>query len=510
MSQRYLNNTFYSLIFFVIQLLVALWTSPVIINSVGKQNYGVIVVVNTMSLFGWLSLMDIGLQGALTKHFADAFRSGDSGRERAKQLFHSALSIYLLCGAVACFVVMALSGFPGFFTVDPMQYSLLSRAFTVIAAFNLLLFPLLSVIAVAEGLQEYRLIKVIGIYALLGWALAVYLLARTGAGVLYFLIADYMKTALQFLLILAVVRVKLPWFGIALKWPRLSELKSIANLSIDLFISRITGIVFNQTDVLIITLLLGQTAIVSDYYSANAMFVTIIGITAVFNSVVVSETAWLSQSDSLDRIKELAVTGTRVTSAYVLPVSVAVFVWAPDILRVWLGSEFEKNGQLLRIFMIALVPITASGVTSTLLIGIDRLRGVLWVPILSVLINLVISLAGVKPFGIIALAIGTTLAYLVGSLLYNRYCLSLLDSPSIWFYRVTMAKPLAISCVVGALGYWMRSAFPIDRLWQMVAVIVLFVSVNYCLIMLFSTRTVRRELITVIGLGRFGLEESSL
>lgn len=505
MSQRYLSNTFYSLIFFGIQLLVSLWSSPVIINSVGKQNFGIIVIANTMSLFGWLSLMDIGLQGALTKHFADAFSCDSCGREKIRQLFQTALSIYLIIGVVACFVVLVLSFFPDIFTVDSTQYSLLSKAFTVIAAFNLLLFPLLSFVAVAEGLQEYRSIKMIGTIMLLVWALTVYLMARKGAGVLYFLTADYLKTVLQYLLILSVVKFKLPWLRISLVWPKMSGLKPIANLSVDLFISRITGIVFNQTDVLIITLLLGQTAIVSDYHSANIIFLTLIGVSAVFNSVVISEASQLNNSGTVVLIKNLALTGTRTASAYVLPVSTAVFVWAPDLLRIWLGCDFEKNGLLLRVMVLAIVPVVASGVTSTLLVGIDQLRGVLWVPILSALINLAISLCGVKHFGIIALAVGTTFAYLVGGLLYNRYCLSILGVTNSLFYWVTIAKPLAISCLVGACGYCLKSVISVDKLWQLVTIIMVFSLLNYGLIILFSTRSVRRELLTVIGLGRFGL-----
>jgi O-antigen/teichoic acid export membrane protein len=502
MSQRYLGNTFYSLIFFCFQLLVSLWSSPLIINSLGKQNYGIIVVVNTMSVFGWLSLMDFGLQGALTKHLADAFSDNECGRERSMQLFQMALSFYVLIGLVASAVVLVLSLFPMLFSVNTTQYSVLSRAFIVVAIFNFLFFPLICFAAVAEGLQEYRTIKLISALVLLSWGVSVYLLAEARAGVLSFLVADYVKTLLQNLLLLVVIRKKLPWLRIALRIPKFRDLKSLVNLSVDLFVSRITGIVFNQTDVLIITIILGQTALVTDYYSANALFMTVIGVSAVFNTAVVSETAWLNRDHSINRIKVLAEVGTRVSSAFVLPVAAAVFVWAPDILRVWLGHEFEKNGLLLRLMMIALIPIVSSGITSTLLVGIDRLRGVLWVPIFSVLINLVISLAGIKPFGIVALGAGTTLAYVVGSLLYNRYCLAILESNSFRFYRETMAKPLVVSFMCGAAGFWVKSEILIENLFQMITIMMLFLLISYALIFLLSSCYVRRELLAVIGIGR--------
>lgn len=503
MTQRYLRNTFYSLFFFALQSLVTLLASPAIIRTLGKESYGIIVAVNTLSAFGWLSLMDLGLEGALTKHLADAFREGEKGREKAALLFQSALTLYLGCGIVAGILVASLSLFPTLFSVSPRLYPLISRALIVVAAFNVVIFPLLTVAAVVEGLQEYRSMKTLGGLVLLGWAVAVFFLVQARAGVLSFLVADFLKTALQYGLLVVLVKRKLPWLKIRAALPDLRELKAMASLSLDLFVSRITGMVFNQTDVLIITLVLGQLPLVTDYYSANALFAAALSVASVFNKVVISEAAWAHREGSSQGVLGVAVVGTRLTAAYVFPLAAAIFVWAPDILNVWLGPEFVKNEALLRMLMLALIPLASSGVTSTLLVGIDKVRGSLWIPLLSIFINLLISVAGVRSFGILALGLGTTTAHFIGSWLFNRYCLRILQAKASVFYLQTLAKPLTVTLLCAVAALFLRSMMPVSDIWKLVTAIGGFLTICYGSIFLCCSDDMRVELLTVIGLQRF-------
>ena len=508
MTHRYLNNTFYSLIFFVLQSLVSLWASPFIIATLGKESYGIIVVVNTLSAFGWLSFVDLGLQGSLTKHLAETFREGFEGREKAVLLFQSALTIYLFCGLLAGLLVASLSRFPTLFSQEPSLYPLITQALVVVAGFNLIIFPLLSIVAVVEGLQEYRTMKMLSVAVLLAWAVAVYFLVKSRAGLLSFLFADYLKLMFQYLVLIFLVKKKLPWLSLRVRIPRLCDLRSMAGLSLDLLVSRITGLVFNQTDVLIITLVLGQMALVSDYYSANALFMAILSITSVFNSVVVSEVAWVNKDGSIDGLLGLAVVGTRSTVAYVLPFAVAVFVWAPEILNLWLGSQFIKNATLLRIMILAIIPIATSGIMSTLLVGINRLRGALWISLLSVATNLLISISLVGSLNILALGLGTTVAYGLSSALYNRYCLNILQAKAGKFYKDTLVIPLSLSLLCGGIGFSLKSSLQLENIAQLLCMLIIFLVVCYGSIFVLCSKEVRCELLAVVGLKKILLKGS--
>ena len=498
--ERYLKNTFYSGLFFVLQMLVTLVLTPFIIRNVGKESYGIIVTSGTLSLFGWFALMDFGLQGALTKYLADSFREGEDGKQKALTYLHSATSIFLLCGVISCIFILVISLFPGLFNVNYSLYDVVTRSFWVVALSNLIIFPLLPVQAIAEAMQEYRLLKIASTFVLVLWLIAMVYLICSKVTVYYLLIAEYLKTVVLFVIVWLCLKRQYSWLHMGVKVPRLSEIGHITNLSLDLFVSRLTGLVFNQTDVLIITLLTGQLMMVTDYYSANAVFMAIVAITGIFNISVVSETAWLN--GNTDHLIDLAATGCRVTAAIVLPIAAVFFVWAPEILSAWLGPEYGKNQILLRIFLISLIPIVATGVTSTMLVGMNKLRGALWISVLSVSTNLLVSIGGFSLLGIVSLGLGTTCAYWISGLLYSRYCFRILNTSIIKFYRRTMLSPLLISLTYSVIGLCIKNKLTIHSRQEVIIVIIASYTLCFVTILSFSTKEFRDHLLILIGMRR--------
>jgi O-antigen/teichoic acid export membrane protein len=496
--KRYLKNTFYSGLFFALQMSATLVLTPFIIRNIGKASYGIIVTAGTLSLFGWFAMMDLGLQGALTKYLADSFRDGETGKQKSLTYLHSATSIFLLCGVISCIIVLVLSLFPGLFNANYSLHDVVTRSLWVVALFNLIIFPLLPVQATAEALQEYRLLKIASSFVLVLWLVAMVYLIYSKAAVYYLLIAEYLKTVSLLAIVWYCLKRQYSWLHMGLKVPRLSEFGHITNLSFDLLISRLTGIIFNQTDVLIITLLTGQLMLVTDYYSANAIFMAIVAITGVFNITVVSETAWLNESS--DHLIELAVTGCRITAVIALPVAAVFFVWAPEILSAWLGPEYGKNQVLLRIFLISLIPIVATGVTSTILVGMNKLRGALWISILSIFINLLVSIGGFNILGIVSLGLGTTVAYWVGGFLYSRYCFRTLNTSIIKFYCRTMLLPLLISITYSLIGLYFKNKLTIHGKLEVVIVMVVSYIICLCTIVSLSTKELRENLLVLVGM----------
>lgn len=444
MSRRYLNNTRYSAFFFVIQFIVSLVVTPLIIRALGKDAYGVIVTTSALSAFGWLSLMDMGLQGALSTFLSGAFAMGKEGRVKAQMLFSAATTLYVFCGVAAGSVVLILSYFPEIFSVNQSLQSVLSKALLIIALFNLLIFPCLSLYAVAEALQEYRFIKISNVFVLIGWCTAVMILINSRSALIYFLVVDYLRLLVQYLLLYVPLRRRLPWLKIRIGLPAFRDILPLFHLSADMFVARVTGLIFNQTDVLIIALFMGSMALATDYQTANMLFLMIINIGAIFNAAATSESAWLKTNEKRSELIELALTGSRLAATFILPAAAVAYVWGGEILRVWLGPDYEHNVHLLRIMLLSVIPIVATGMPSTMLVGLNRLRGALWIPLLSISVNLFLSIILLSRFGILALGIGTAVAYFVNGVCYSYYLHKVLVTDYWLFHLEVLGAPLVV------------------------------------------------------------------
>jgi O-antigen/teichoic acid export membrane protein len=498
MSRRYLSNTRYSAFFFVFQFLVSLVVTPLIIRALGKEAYGIIVAASTLSAFGWLSLMDMGLQGALTTFLAGAFARGAEGRLKAQMLFSAATTLYLCCGVAAGSVVWLLSRFPGLFSVTRSLQSEISGALLLIALFNLLIFPCLSLYAAAEALQEYRFMKMSSFLVLMVWCGAVLILIQRHSGLLWFLAVDYLRLLAQYLILYVPLRKRLPWLKIRLGFPEFREIVPLMHLSADMFVNRVTGLVFNQTDVLIISLVLGSMALAADYQTANMLFLMIVNVGAIFNAAASSESAWLGTNGSPPELVELALTGSKLAASFILPAAAVVFVWGGEILRVWLGPDYEHNVHLLRVMLLSVIPIVATGMPATMLLGLNRLRGALWIPLLSITVNLVVSILFLSRFGILALGIGTAVAYFVNGVCYSYYMHKVLVTDYWLFHREILGVPLLVGSGYVLSMLLIKPHLAVDGYWTLGFTLGISLAVLYLVLFTVSSAKHRGNMLSLI------------
>ena len=176
------NYTYKSpLSFYFFQFFINILITPLIIHSVGKEHYGIIVTTATLSIFGWLSLMDLGLQGAVTKILADAFASAQDNHEQTNEFIQTALSFYIICGVLSGAAVLVFSFQPQILSKQTALSSSISSALIVVAIFNLLIFPLLTFEATAEALQEYKFIRSSSIIIVGLWGISIFLIVQLHA-----------------------------------------------------------------------------------------------------------------------------------------------------------------------------------------------------------------------------------------------------------------------------------------------------------------------------------------
>ena len=122
----------------------------------------------------------------------------------------------------------------------------------------------------------------------------------------------------------------------------------------------------------------------------------------------------LRASGDVQRLRELAVRGSRYTLAITVPLAVTAIVLAAPALEVWLGEDYRDGGTALAILVSYWLLLGQLAVTPNFLVGAGRPRDAARVVVGIAGLNLALTLALTPSLGLEGPALGTALAYAVG------------------------------------------------------------------------------------------------
>jgi O-antigen/teichoic acid export membrane protein len=150
------------------------------------------------------------------------------------------------------------------------------------------------------------------------------------------------------------------------------------------------------------------------------------------------------------------VRGSCYATALSLPFAVAAFVFARPLLISWIGPRAEPAVGAARLFALYEGIQAMQNVGSTMIYGIGRIRFPLVINGFATFLNLVLSIALVRPLGFSGVIVGTLIANGLAWPLLLRYYLRIFDCRfRTWLRRVLMPNlPGLLLQIVASLGMY--------------------------------------------------------
>jgi O-antigen/teichoic acid export membrane protein len=363
------RNTVLNLAGNVVPLLVGLATIPYVFRGLGGEGFGILSIV--WVLLGYFSLFDLGLGRATTKFVAECLGRGELSR--LPSLVWTSLGCQLMLGMVGSLLVGAfipvLAG-----RVLKIPASLVEEAEV---SFFLLAFSLPVVLAtsalrsVLESAQRFDLVNFVKVPA----NVAVFLLPALA------LAFGWRLPGIVLLLVIARLVATLAYLGFCLKvFPALGR-----DLSLHLRVVRplltyggwvtVSGVIspfLVSVDRFVIGALVSMAAV--GYYAAPS---EIVGRLTIFpGSLVVTLFPAFSSLDALgarERLGRLYARSVKFLLVALGPVLALLIVFARQILRLWLGSDFAaQSTSVLQILAVGVLLNSLALVPYTLIQGLGR------------------------------------------------------------------------------------------------------------------------------------------
>lgn len=432
-------NSIANLARFGVSIVVVFLLTPYIIRQVGNEDFGLWNL--TLSTLGFLSLLDLGFGTSIVKYVAECRGSGD--RERRNRMLSTLWVVYLLLGVLSLVVVWIFSfAYADFFRIAAGQREKATLLLWIMAVRTAVLgLPLGLFRGILFGEQRIWQINLVQACATLGYGLTAWAVLRGGYGIVALAWINLAAMILEH-----VAYVLLAYSGsddleIRTSLADATHLNEAARFSAATFIVSVSSLILLRTDPIIISFFLPLSA-VAVYAVALKIVENAHLLTKQFINVLSPLIAEFKGQGDEEKIRFVLLNCARFALVPSLVVAIPLGLYASDILSLWIGAEFAAGALSLVLLLTAMTAAVPQMVASNVLTMTGHQRVTARAAVWSAIINVILSVALVRPFGIAGVAAGTlgaTLAVDVG-----------------W-----IPKYAAGTCGIGWISYWRRIIGPL-------------------------------------------------
>jgi O-antigen/teichoic acid export membrane protein len=163
--------------------------------------------------------------------------------------------------------------------------------------------------------------------------------------------------------------------------------------------------------------------------------------------------ASLAAAGDLAGLERVKYDGPRFLVGLLTPATILAWIYAGPFLNLWVGPQFEVDAPLLRLFLVATIPLVLS-VQIQMAIGLGRIKVIALSALIGAVVNLPLSyfLTRQPSIGVAGVIWGTVLTTLVSNLLIpGIYVFKELKIDLATFFRRTLSAPACgAACLAAA------------------------------------------------------------
>ena len=402
---------------------------------------------------GYFALLDGGMSVSALRNVVRLRHSGDDPSAAgvlATLRFH-----YMVVSVAGSFMVLLMGGM--LLRVGGAQIRGTTQTIVLAAVAVRLLTDTLhsSNMVLLEAGSMFGRMRAIEISTLSTWTLLAFVVVRNDGGMGLLAVAYLANGAFQLVVSsISVHRIE-PRPRQYFRWSR-SIAADLWSTGKWVALQRIWAVIYAQMDRTILAVILGVT-LVGDYeipYKFQAMGVLIL---SVFSSAIFPVVAKLDPSRDRDQLVRLFHRATRWTVGLSIPMMLSGIFLSGALIDLWLGSSFEHLSGSVSLFLLWPVIASFHVVGSSILSGLGRTKELFVLASLSIIANLILSLALARSMGINGVILGTVIGYAVVFFPYLKVELEHFGSGLLTWIRMVALPVLPAVCVQLPLLMFVRA-----------------------------------------------------
>jgi O-antigen/teichoic acid export membrane protein len=437
---------------------VGLFLAPFILHRLGDVAYSVWVLA--VSVIGYLSLLDVGMQSAVLRFVSKGYTQKD--HDGASEALSAALWVRLQISVLVLVLSAGLAAaFPFLFKIPPaLAYD--ARLATMLVGVNAaIMMSIGGVGGVLSALNRYDLQNYIVFVQTAIRVTGVVFLLRRGHGIVAIAVCELIAVIVGNLMLVWIAHRIYPQLRVSLTKPKPGTLNRIWSYSSYAFLTSVAVRLVYQTDNLVIGSIV-STAAVAVYSFANSLCRSADMVVGSMGATFVPAASTYEASGDSSRLVSLYKNGTRATLALSLPILVTFIVRGSSFIAMWVGQRYAfESGWVLRILSFALIFAFANRTAASIAFGVEKHKISSFFALGEGISNLVLSIVLAHYYGIFGVALGTMIPSLFVQLfLWPAYITRLVNLTRTQVILGVWTPLLLASLPFAAVSYFVDRMFP--------------------------------------------------
>jgi O-antigen/teichoic acid export membrane protein len=439
----------------VVTMMAVYFLTPFTIHKLGDDGYGTWNLINAIT--GYLGLLVLGVPMASVRYFAQHAANNDV--DKLNEAIGSSTVMYLALGAIA---LVAGAGMYLFFIhgyhIPPSWRGDARVAFAIVVLFVSLGFVALLPNAILAAHDDFVPRNIVRLWGVLLRLVLTFGLLALNASLTMLAVVQFVCMAFDFVFCWLVIRRRHPRARIRLRDCNWGMTRAIFAFSLYVLLLNAGGRLSFETDSIVIGAYMDVGSI--PYFTvANSFIIYLMDFLLSIAAVVMPAATRLQTQGKQDELREIFLKWSKIALSLTLAAGLFLMVLGPRFIAWWVDPSFEQPaGQVLQILMLSyIVFLPVRGVALPMLMGLGK-AGLPTVGFLVAgVLNLVLSIVFVRPFGLAGVALGTAIPnVLFAAAVFIQAC-KVLDVSAAQFFRYVVPRAVLGALPALALLLWLKA-----------------------------------------------------
>jgi O-antigen/teichoic acid export membrane protein len=400
---------------FVVNAGVTLLLTPFVLENLGTSRYGVWVL--TSSLIGYYGILDLGLRAGVTQHLT-TFLARREFRSASETLNSALVAFMGFSGLLAALSLVAAALAPWLFNIDAEFVTEARWCIVVVGLGTAVQYALCPFASVFSAAQRFDLASYIGMASRLATALGIVFALRSGYGLVGVSVVACVVNILDYLVRWRVSLRIVPELEVSRSLASMRRLREVFSFGIWNFLITVNRFAYQHLPNFLIAGFIAVAA-VGHYSLATGLLLQLGLLLMPIGQVLYPAAAAMHAQDDRDGVRRLYHDGSRMMMLAMVPVVLIAAFWAEDFYRLWVGQAFVSGAPypsvalLMQVLIVSIATTYVSNVGAQILVGAGHVRIVALALIVGSALNVGITLALIRPLGLVGVAIATVAASVV-------------------------------------------------------------------------------------------------
>jgi O-antigen/teichoic acid export membrane protein len=444
---------------------------PILIRGLGDFQYGLWALVG--SVLDCYGLLDLGVRSTLHRYVGRYKGTGE--RQALNETVGTALAITCCVGVlVLALTAILVAVLPSLVSLPAGTRSTVRGLLGLLGVAIAVQFPCGVLGAYLCGMQRFDLYNASSVGVAILRSVATVVVVRMGYGLIAIGVATLASSCLWLIVNWCLVTWVDRTASISLRHANWARMKELSSFSIWAFVISVGDYLRFYTDSTVIARVL-TIALVTPFSVAARLVQYVKQVVIGFVGPLMPLMSALEGRGELPEMRDLFLRSTRWTALLSLFLSVLLAANGEALLRHWLGPKFLVSYPLLIALLVGQVAELSQYPSNVVLLARSKHRAQGYWTLVEGFVNLCLSIYWGRKYGLIGIALGTTVPMLVTKMIVQPwYALRTLEVGAGAYIRKSLVRPAIVGVVFGAQWVMFRPMWQAaSSLWALAQSVVI-------------------------------------